>query len=253
MIERIATVLFKPRTTARFIIDKAYRVISYFFIMLILSILPMLNLIKNGVVIDHNEYRLLTEAIRDTNGSLLVDNGVTNASEDFYIRTGLYNFAFDKVNYSDSKYNVIISNNTYKLYLYGFELKSGIIELNNMFINKDSNLEDISEFTSVLYSTIYDNSLIIKISYVVNGAISLVLRVLFFLIAFYFIGSFINNRVIGKFRWIIAVYSLFPYLIINAFATLLGFSVLSFLGLVYSYVSYAVALKAIVKIEVRKE
>lgn len=70
MFERITIVLFKSHFTAKYIAEKCIK--HYlFFIMLIIALSPTICLFKDGVVISKNEYYLMEEAIRNSNGSLI--------------------------------------------------------------------------------------------------------------------------------------------------------------------------------------
>lgn len=71
MFERITIVLFKSNFTAKYIAEKMYKTLFYFFIMLIIALSPTICLFKDGVVISKNEYYLMEEAIRNSNGSLI--------------------------------------------------------------------------------------------------------------------------------------------------------------------------------------
>lgn len=63
---------------------KMYKTLFYFFIMLIIALSPTICLFKNGVVISKNEYYLMEEAIRNSNGSLISQNGKI-INDNFYI------------------------------------------------------------------------------------------------------------------------------------------------------------------------
>lgn len=97
---------------AKYIAEKMYKTLFYFFIMLIIALSPTICLFKNGVVISKNEYYLMEEAIRNSNGSLISQNGKI-INDNFYISTNLYNYAFSYDDYDTQKFNVIIEDGTF--------------------------------------------------------------------------------------------------------------------------------------------
>ena len=66
-------------------------------------------------------------------------------------------------------------------------------------------------------------------------------------------GNLINPMIKGRFKWtIVFICNVSLFYLLNAFAGFLGYEILSVIGLLYTYFVYNRALKAIVKIEVRK-
>ena len=251
VFERITIVLFKSHFTAKYIAEKMYKTLFYFFIMLVIALLPTICLFKDGVVISKNEYSLMEEAIRSSNGSLISQNG-TIINDNFYISTSLYNYAFGYDDYNTQKFNVIIEDGHFNIYTYGIRVARGNIELDDLKIDKDASSKEISLLTSKLYNVVYENSLNIISAYVVVNSLIFILKVILFVVIFYFLGNLINPMIKGRFRWTIVLYAMFPYLLFNAFAGFLGYEFLSAIGLLYTYFVYSKALKAIVKIEVKK-
>lgn len=251
MFERITIVLFKSHFTAKYIAEKMYKTLFYFFIMLIIALSPTICLFKDGVVISKNEYYLMEEAIRNSNGSLISQNGKI-INDNFYISTNLYNYAFSYDDYDTQKFNVIIEDGTFNIYTYGIRVASGNIELGDLKIDKNASGKEISLLTSKLYEVVYENDLNIISAYIILNCFIFILKVILFVVIFYFFGNLINPMIKGRFKWTIVLYAMFPYLLLNAFAGFLGYEILSVIGLLYTYFVYNRALKAIVKIEVRK-
>lgn len=252
MLERITTVLLRPHFTAKYIAEKMSKTLFYFFIMLIIALSPTICLLKDGIVISSDEYSLMEESIRNNKGNLVIENGIINASPEFYIRTNSYNYAFLDKNYNGNRFNVIINDGFYDVYTYGIKVSSGKVILDDMIIDASSSSDEISKLTSSLYNIVYDNSMKIKTAYVITNSISFVFEFLAVVIIFYFLGSMINPIIKGRFRWTIVLYTMIPYLLFKAFAGFLGYDILSLLGLLYTYFAYYRAMKAVIKIEVKK-
>lgn len=251
MFERITIVLFKSHFTAKYIAEKIYKTLFYFLIMLVIALLPTICLFKDGVVISKNEYSLMEEAIRNSNGSLISQNGKI-INDNFSISTNLYNYAFSYDDYDAQKFNVIISDGTFNIYTYGIRVASGNIEFDDLKIDKNASSKEIGLLTSKLYNVVYENDLNIISSYIIFNSLIFILKVFLYIVIFYFLGNLINPMIKGRFRWTIVFYAMFPYLLFNAFAGFLGYEFLSAIGLLYTYFVYNKALKAIVKIEVKK-
>lgn len=251
MLERITTVLIKPHFIAKYLTEKIYKSLIYFFIMLLVALLPTICFLSNGLAVSSDEYTLMEDSIRESKGSLVIENGKI-INNNFYITTDLYHYAFSADDYYQSKFNVIIEDNNYTIYAYGLKVSKGEIAFDNLNVSKDASIDDISLLTKKLYNIVYDNNFNIVSAYVIVNSILFILKSLVILVIFYFLGSLINPMVKGRFKWTIDLYAMIPYFLFTAFEGFLGYSILNLIGLLYSYFAYSRALKAIVKIEVRK-
>ena len=65
----------------------------------------------------------MEEAIRNSNGSLISQNGKI-INDNFYISTNLYNYAFSYDDYDTQKFNVIIEDGTFNIYTYGISIRN---------------------------------------------------------------------------------------------------------------------------------
>lgn len=153
--------------------------------MLIIALSPTICLFKDGVVISKNEYYLMEEAIRNSNGSLISQNGKI-INDNFYISTNLYNYAFSYDDYDTQKFNVIIEDGTFNIYTYGIRVASGNIELGDLKIDKNASSKEISLLTSKLYEVVYENDLNIISAYIILNCFIFILKVILFVVIFYF-------------------------------------------------------------------
>lgn len=252
MLNRMATALFKPRILAKYLADKMYYPIMFLVLMLLISIAPFSLALKNGYAILPNEYDLIKEAISSTAGEVKIEAGKMSKSNDYMLKTQYFIYTFDSPNLSLMSTVVNITASEIEVYEYGIRINTKPHNLDNLCLNQDASAEDIFEFSYLVYNFIKETEPRVKVMFAIYTIIDELIYVVALLLIFYIVGAFINPIVRKKFRLYLIIYSLCAFYLFNALSRLVDIEVLSYVGLAYSFVVYYKALKAIVKIEVRK-
>lgn len=253
MLERITTALFRPKGLFKYFTDRMYKVILTFLIMLIIAMMPILCLLKNGTPITVKEYSYIEESIKESSGSLIINDGII-ISSDLTITTDLYHYGFNSDSYKNDYFNIIFEDaNNVSIYAYGIKLKSLEVNIKDIKINKSSSSEEIMELSSILYNTVYESKDVIISCYVIINCIFILLESIIYIALLYLVGFLINKMVKGRFKLILCIYSLIPYLIFEAFAGFLGYEILSYIGVIISYFAFQRSISIITRIEYKRE
>lgn len=252
MLERITTALFRPKRLFQYLSDRMYKVILIFLFMLILSITPILCLLKDGSPINSLEYSYIEESVKGSNGSLIIKDG-NIISSNLSITTDLYHYGFSLDDYKYDYFNILFDDNKVYIYAYGIKIKDFNLILQDMEINSASTSEEIKVLSRILYNTVYDNKNVILSVYVIISCILYILESIVYIILLYLVGFLINKMVKGRFRLILCIYSLIPYLLFETFAGFLGYEILSYIGVIISYFAYQKSMSIITRIEYKRE
>ncbi len=252
MLNRMSTALFKPRLLAKFLGDKIYFPFLFLFLIFLIGIAPYSLDLKNGSAIFPNEYEQISQAIYNTQGSVALSDGKIVKTDGYYLKTEYFIYTFGENGPSFMSTVVNIKANEIELYGYGVRLKRISHNLDNFSLNPNADKDDIFNFSHLVYNFVKEAETNVKIAYATYTFVIELFQMLMLILLFYIVGAFINPIVKQRFRLYYIIYSLCAYFIFKSFSLLFGIELLSYIGLVYSFVIYYKALKAIVKIEVRK-
>lgn len=252
MLNRMSTALFRPRLLAKYLADKFYYPILFLVLMFLIGIAPYSLVLKNGHAIFPSEYDLIKEAIYSTSGEVNISNGELSKTSGYMLKTEYFIYTFNEVEPSIMNTVVNITATDIEVYEYGIRVSKKNHNLDNLSLNQNASEEDIFEFSYLVYNFMLEIEPKVKVLYVAYTLFDELIYTIALILIFYVLGSFINPIVKKRFRLYLVIYSLCSFYLFNAISRLFDFEILTYIGIIYSFVVYHMSLKTIVKIEVRK-
>ncbi len=254
MIKRISTILFNHRYIARFVTDKIWAVLLYFFFFCAVLTIPTIVSITNANLIDGTEYTEVEEELEKINENISFANGKMTVSDSFVFQTSSYIYSFNSGTISEKlvfhfgedevsvvEYGLIVSSKTYA------ELGVDDISINNQNAKIGSII-----LIELVDKTASNDLNLIKTVMVFYSFFVIAINYLFYSAIFYFLGAIFNRLVQGSIRYKIVLYSLTPLFIFDLLANMFYLTILHYIGIIYAIFVLYRSLKAIVKIEFKK-
>lgn len=254
MLKRISTVLFNHRFIATYVTDKLWQVILFLMFLCALVSLPSIATLSNASLIDPSEKIELAGLLGELEGDMVFKNGELTIEAPCALQTSSYIYSFDAGSVS-SKIVFHFGKDKLSIVEYGLIVNSKSyteLGITDFVISNDATSAMVYTMIDMVEQTAQGTLGMMKTILIVVDFFTNILIYLVYLGIFYLIGAKINPLVGGKFRFIIAAYSLTPAFIFDILAKISYLSLFSYIGLVYAVIAYYRALKAIIKIEVKK-
>lgn len=262
MLERLNTCLLHPKFIGKYISDKAGRIFLYFLLLIVLVSVPTFFSLYYPIGIPTSVRNSLISQIeaKSFTANDTFNNDTLNNETKFSITTGNYVFNFGDSEAKSTFSNIFFDFRTSEVDIYvgGQKIMHILYEgkgLQSFSFSqiKLTNVVQADAFIHLLeYS--YQQFAYLEVPFeIFTTVLGIAFLVVAIALMMYLFSGFINPGVPGKFRMKICFYSTTIFLICDLFGVLFGFAVLDFVGMILSYIYLNLALRAIVRVEVKKQ
>lgn len=261
MIDKISTCLFNPRFIGKFINDCFIKIFGYIFFFFCLTLIPISLRLAADNDLSSADRRLIINGISGEADSLIYFDG------DNFGGTGSLNFEVDDlyVSFLDDTYNNSTNSISFTFLSDKVKLYSGgvhLISLSYTSLNveafeiaavQNGNLLSQDKFLGLI-DEVYASFSLVTLPYsifvfILNLLISFVLV---FFVSFILTAT-VNPGVNSKFRVKIVLYSTLSFWVFQFFAYLVDLEFLSYIGFAFPFIYSSLALRSIMRIEVKKK
>ncbi len=261
MFDRLRICLLHPRFIGKFIIDKIWKVIVLYIILIAILGVLLFSLYKGYSNLPQTEESQITNVImRDDTADLTFNNKVLSGTAKKYIYSfddndlGIY--FLDDVSERTETFIIIFNSDNYEVYL-GNKLLEKVnystLNINDFKIdgsNDNTSRIALGTLISMAFNA-YNNSLAASNTFF--NLFEILGTLLFIFLITFLITYNINSTIKGKFRFSLLLHCGIPYLVIYILAYMLNISFLQYVAMLIPIIYFFISLKSIVKVEARKQ
>ena len=260
MFKRLAYSLFKPKHIALFIKDKIYMSFIYLFIAIFLCALPsILKYVNSSTTISWTEYNNAINEIAlysDSNAKIVDSKFSINESESFKVKIDGYYYLFGNQEVSSFDTYFYFSTDSFELHtstgsaktLYK-DLGYENIDFSSLTTSNDESIK-FKSFLDDIYAKYfrYSNS-----TYISSQIFSTIIEVLIALVIVFVLVSFLMPFLQPKHKFNLCVYSFSWFYITYIIGSLMGATIIEYVGLIVSFFFIRKAMSSIKIVNIKKK